>query len=126
MLPAFSGEVLALDAVRMIEQDEVLVDAAAQRSWPEARARLARAAAVSPPPLPPPPAFIAPVSCAKPALPGGLQPIENSAVHLSMAVTAFACDITRARVELGYEPQVTLLEGMRRSIRWCREEGIEL
>jgi hypothetical protein len=58
---------------------------------------------VQPPGAPPPPAFIAPVSCAKPALPGGLQPIENSAVHLSMAVTAFACDITRvALVEFGH------------------------
>jgi len=34
-----------------------------------------------------------------------------------------ACDISRAREELGYEPEVDLLEGMRRSIRWCRERG---
>jgi len=34
-----------------------------------------------------------------------------------------ACDIDRARVELGYEPEVDLLEGMRRSIRWCVEHG---
>jgi hypothetical protein len=55
------------------------------------------------PGAPPAPAFIAPVSCEKPALPGGLQPIENSAIHLSMAVTAFACDITRvALVEFGH------------------------
>jgi hypothetical protein len=58
---------------------------------------------VQQPGAPPPPAFIAPVACGKPALPGGLQPIENSAVHLSMAVTAFACDITRvALVEFGH------------------------
>lgn len=56
------------------------------------------------PGLPPPPAFIAPVACQRPGnLPGGLQPIQNSAVHLSMAVTAFACDITRvALVEFGH------------------------
>jgi nucleoside-diphosphate-sugar epimerase len=34
-----------------------------------------------------------------------------------------ACDISRARAELGYDPQVALLEGMRRSIRWCVEHG---
>lgn len=34
-----------------------------------------------------------------------------------------ACDITRARQELGYEPQVALLEGMRASVRWCLERG---
>lgn len=34
-----------------------------------------------------------------------------------------ACDIGRARAELGYAPEVDLLEGMRRSIRWCVEHG---
>jgi len=37
-----------------------------------------------------------------------------------------ACDITAARAELGYEPTVSLPEGMRRSIRWCLDQGIEL
>ena len=37
-----------------------------------------------------------------------------------------ACDISVAREELGYDPQVALEEGMRRSIRWCIEQGIEL
>jgi nucleoside-diphosphate-sugar epimerase len=37
-----------------------------------------------------------------------------------------ACDITASRDQLGYEPQVELYEGMRRSIRWCIEQGIEL
>ena len=33
----------------------------------------------------------------------GLQPIENSAVHMELATTAFACDITRvAHVEFGH------------------------
>jgi hypothetical protein len=36
-------------------------------------------------------------------LPGGLQAVENSAVHLDLAVAAFACDITRvAHVEFGH------------------------
>ena len=34
-----------------------------------------------------------------------------------------ACDIARARAELGYEPEYALLEGMRASIRWCLERG---
>jgi hypothetical protein len=52
----------------------------------------------------PAPAFITPVSCQQPGnLAGGLQPIENSRTHLSMAATAFACDITRvALVEFGH------------------------
>jgi nucleoside-diphosphate-sugar epimerase len=37
-----------------------------------------------------------------------------------------ACDISVARRELGYEPAVELYEGMRRSIRWCIEQGLEL
>ena len=37
-----------------------------------------------------------------------------------------ACDIGAARAELGYEPAVELYEGMRRSIRWCAEQGLEL
>ena len=34
-----------------------------------------------------------------------------------------ACDIARARAELGYDPQTSLLDGMRASIRYCREHG---
>jgi nucleoside-diphosphate-sugar epimerase len=37
-----------------------------------------------------------------------------------------ACDITRARTEIGYEPTVALEEGMRASIRWCLEHGERL
>jgi nucleoside-diphosphate-sugar epimerase len=37
-----------------------------------------------------------------------------------------ACDISAARRDLGYEPAVELGEGMRRSIRWCLEQGLEL
>ena len=37
-----------------------------------------------------------------------------------------ACDISAARRELGYDPEVDLYEGMRRSIRWCIAQGLEL
>jgi nucleoside-diphosphate-sugar epimerase len=34
-----------------------------------------------------------------------------------------ACDISRARAELGYEPATGLVEGMRASVRWCLDRG---
>ena len=37
-----------------------------------------------------------------------------------------ACDISVTRRELGYEPQVELYAGMRSSIRWCVEQGLQL
>jgi nucleoside-diphosphate-sugar epimerase len=37
-----------------------------------------------------------------------------------------ACDITRARVELGYDPKVSLFDGMRASVRWCVARGLAL
>jgi nucleoside-diphosphate-sugar epimerase len=37
-----------------------------------------------------------------------------------------ACDITRAREELGYQPTVALEDGMRASIRWCLDHGEQL
>lgn len=37
-----------------------------------------------------------------------------------------ACDISRARDELGYRPTVALEEGMRASIRWCLDHGEQL
>ncbi len=53
--------------------------------------------------------------------------IYHQQVHvLGEMNKTIACDISVARAELGYEPEVELLEGMRRSIRWCREQGVEL
>ncbi len=39
---------------------------------------------------------------------------------------SIACDISAAQTELGYRPKVALYEGMRRSIQWCRREGLQL
>ena len=36
------------------------------------------------------------------------------------------CDISRTVEVLGYEPRVGLLEGMRRSIRWCVSQGVDI
>ena len=49
------------------------------------------------------------------------------AVHvLGEMDKTIACDISVARDELGYDPQVALEEGMRRSIRWCIDAGLSL
>jgi len=49
------------------------------------------------------------------------------AVHvLGELKDTIACDITRARVELGYDPQVSLFDGMRASVRWCLERGLPI
>ena len=34
-----------------------------------------------------------------------------------------ACDISKARADLGYEPKTGLVAGMRASVRWCVERG---
>jgi nucleoside-diphosphate-sugar epimerase len=50
-----------------------------------------------------------------------------AAIHVLGELGAtIACDISAAQAELGYEPTVALAEGMRRSIRWCLEHGIDL
>lgn len=46
------------------------------------------------------------------------------ALHvLGELADTIACDVTRARTEIGYDPPTTLFDGMRVSIRWCRERG---
>jgi nucleoside-diphosphate-sugar epimerase len=37
-----------------------------------------------------------------------------------------ACDISATTAVLGYAPRIALLEGMRRSIRWCLRQGVTL
>ncbi len=37
-----------------------------------------------------------------------------------------ACDISHTEEVLGYAPRVELLEGMRRSIRWCLDQGVDI
>jgi len=36
------------------------------------------------------------------------------------------CSIEKAKKELGYKPTVALREGMKRSIAWCRQNGMEI
>ena len=45
-------------------------------------------------------------------------------VHVAGELAAtIAVSIDKARSELGYEPEIALEEGMRRSIEWCRAHG---
>jgi nucleoside-diphosphate-sugar epimerase len=49
------------------------------------------------------------------------------AVHvLGELKDTIACDISRARDEIAYDPPTDLLGGMRASIRWCLERGMAL
>lgn len=51
----------------------------------------------------------------------------SQAIHvLGELKDSIACDISRAREELGYDPPTDLFEGMRASIGWCRERGQQL
>lgn len=50
--------------------------------------------------------------------------LYHAEIHvLSEMNKTIACSIELAERELGYEPTVDLEEGMRRSIRWCVEQG---
>jgi nucleoside-diphosphate-sugar epimerase len=51
--------------------------------------------------------------------------LYNSKIHvLGELDRNIVCSIDRAKRELGYRPEVSLEEGMRRSIVWCREQGL--
>lgn len=51
----------------------------------------------------------------------------NQQVHVLGEMNKnIACDISGACEELGYRPAVDLHDGMRRSIRWCVEQGLAL
>jgi nucleoside-diphosphate-sugar epimerase len=45
---------------------------------------------------------------------------------LSEMNKTIACDVSKARAELGYRPAIGLREGMRRSLQWCLDAGYPL
>jgi nucleoside-diphosphate-sugar epimerase len=50
--------------------------------------------------------------------------IYQQKIHvLSEMNKTIACSVARAERELGYRPTIALEEGMRRSLRWCAENG---
>ncbi len=53
--------------------------------------------------------------------------VYNQKIHvLSEMNKTIACTIAKAESELGYNPKVSLEEGMRRSLRFCMEHGIPI
>ena len=53
--------------------------------------------------------------------------LYHQKIHvLSEMNLTIACDISRAKQELGYRPLVELREGMRRSIEWCLAQGLKI
>jgi nucleoside-diphosphate-sugar epimerase len=53
--------------------------------------------------------------------------LYNQEIHVAGELAAsIAVSIAAAQRELGYDPEIELEEGMRRSIQWCREHGVDL
>jgi hypothetical protein len=51
----------------------------------------------------------------------------NTLLLISLKVAqTIACSVALAERDLGYLPQVSLEEGMRRSLKWCVERGIKI
>jgi nucleoside-diphosphate-sugar epimerase len=52
--------------------------------------------------------------------------LYHQKIHvLSEMNKTIACSVNRAERELGYRPTIELEEGMRRSLRWCQQQGIK-
>ncbi len=86
--------------------------------------RVASAAGVKPPTLHWPvwPVWIAGALCEGLCRPFGIEPpLYRRRVDFYTKSRAF--DISRARAEIGYSPQVSLQEGIARSLAWYREHG---
>jgi nucleoside-diphosphate-sugar epimerase len=53
--------------------------------------------------------------------------LYNQEIHvLGELGESIAVSIEKAKKELGYDPQIELEEGMRRSIEWCRSLGVDI
>jgi len=51
----------------------------------------------------------------------------NKEIHVAGEMDKnIACSIKKAEEELGYKPKIELKEGMKRSIEWLRNQGIEI
>jgi nucleoside-diphosphate-sugar epimerase len=51
----------------------------------------------------------------------------NKEIHVAGEMNKdIACSIEKAKRELGYDPKFDLRKGMENSIKWCREQGIDI
>lgn len=110
--PAAPGEVFTIAGSRYTTLNELVL-------------LIAEALAVAPPRLriPYTPVYLASVVCDRTFRAVGLSPpLYPRRVEFFSKDRAF--DITRARTVLGYEPQVDLEEGLRRTGEWYRQEGL--
>jgi nucleoside-diphosphate-sugar epimerase len=90
----------------------------------ELMALIAAEAGVAPPALKLPvwPFWLTGAACEAVCVPLGLEPpIYRRRVDFFTKSRAF--DISRARAEVGYDPQVTLRDGIRRTLAWYKERG---
>ncbi|MAG10925.1 hypothetical protein CMI44_01270 [Candidatus Pacearchaeota archaeon] len=53
--------------------------------------------------------------------------IYNKELHVAGEMDQdIACNVEKAKKELGYDPKVSLKEGMEKSIDWCRRQGVNV
>lgn len=111
-LPAAAGRTYVLAGARYTTLNELIV-------------MIARELGVAPPRLHLPvwPFWVAGLLCEAVCVPLRIEPpLYRRRVDFYTKSRAF--DITRARKELGYDPQVDLTEGIRRTAAWYREQGL--
>ena len=53
---------------------------------------------------------------------GKISALNNDKFHI-LRQRNWRCDITPARQELDYQPRVTLEEGVRRTVKWYKQQG---
>ncbi|MEX1129966.1 MAG: NAD-dependent epimerase/dehydratase family protein [Vicinamibacterales bacterium] len=110
-VPAAAGGTYILAGGDVTTLDELIGLIAEEARVPRPRLR-----------LPVWPFWIAGAACEALCAPLGIEPpIYRRRVDFFTKSRAF--DISRARTELGYAPQVTLREGIRRTLEWYRREG---
>jgi nucleoside-diphosphate-sugar epimerase len=110
-VPAAAGRTYILAGGEVTTLDELIALIAEEARVPRPRLR-----------LPVWPFWVAGAACEALCAPFGIEPpIYRRRVDFFTKSRAF--DISRARAELGYAPQVLLREGIRRTLAWYREAG---
>ena len=110
-VPAAAGRTYILAGGEVTTLDELIALIAEEARVPRPRLR-----------LPAWPFWIAGAACEALCSPFGVEPpIYRRRVDFFTKSRAF--DISRARTELGYAPQVSPREGIRRTLEWYREAG---
>jgi nucleoside-diphosphate-sugar epimerase len=110
-VPAAAGRTYILAGGEVTTLDELIGIIAEEAGVPPPRLR-----------LPVWPFWMAGAACEAICAPLGIEPpIYRRRVDFFTKSRAF--DISRARTELGYNPQVTIREGARRTLEWYRRQG---